>query len=487
MKLLKSGLFLALLACTGILITGCPPEPNDKKEKGISLNKPALLLTVYGKEKLTYTISGGASNNVTWRSDPSSVATVDSDGTVKAVSTTEGATCVITVKTDDGYWAQTTVTITLSGQVDMMTLPPMKDQFKVEDYFMIGNIANSAGDITGTGAKSNMLKRHFNVVTAENSMKPDSYGGSRSGSTVSNLSFSTSNSFVNAAKNAGFTVHGHVLLWHRQNPTWITNIATDKTTALDAMKSYITQVMDNFKGKVYSWDILNEAFPDGIGASANWKTSIRTTGDSQAANPWFVALGSDFVYEGFKAARLTDPGAILYYNDYNLNDEGKSTVVAKMVKDVNDQWKGDNENTDKSRPLIEGIGMQSHHNTTVSATAIKASLDRFKNVGIKIISISELDVLCRSYDGALEGSNKPAHSTLTDKGKTDAADLYGDYFKLFIQYKDIIERVTFWGMFDRASWRSGGLPLPFEGTPATTSPTVIRAKPAYYKIMGALE
>jgi endo-1,4-beta-xylanase len=489
MKQLKSGLFLALLACAVILIMGCPekPENGDDNDNGISLEKEALLLTVFTKEKLKYTISGKASKNVTWTSSDTSIVTVDAEGTVKAVSTTEGEACSITVQTEDGYWDRIMATITLAGQVDMMTLPPMKDQFA--NYFKLGNIASGGGDFTGTGTKSDMLKRHFNVVTAENIMKPSYYNGSRSGGIVSGLTFSTSNSFVNAAKDAGFEVHGHVLLWHRQNSTWINNIANESNSdyTLAAMKDYITKVMGNFKGRVYSWDVLNEAFPDGVSASADWTNSIRKTGDSQAANPWFVAIGSDFVYEGFKAARLADPDAILYYNDYNLNEVGKSTMVRDMVKDVNNQWKNDSENTDKNRLLIEGIGMQSHHNTRVTASAIKTSLDRFKPLGV-IISISELDVLCSGYDGALEGAYKTAHSSLTNEGRINAANLYYDYFKLFIQYKDIIERVTFWGLFDYASWRSGGLPLPFEGTPANSaSPTVILAKPAYYKIMEALE
>jgi endo-1,4-beta-xylanase len=239
-----------------------------------------------------------------------------------------------------------------------------------------------------------------------------------------------------------------------------------KEEALNAMKKFITDVMTHYKGKIYSWDVLNEGFPDGVGASGNWKNSMRKE------NPWFTAIGADFVYEGFLAARLADPGAILYYNDYNMDNNGKATMVRNMVRDVNARYK--DEYPAETRLLIEGIGMQSHHNTGVSAASIRSSLNLFRPLGVKI-SISELDILSQSYQ------DYAAKKAVTDYGKMAAANLYGNYFKLFIENSDIIERVSFWGVYDEQSWRARGAPLLFEGS--STS----KAKPAYYKVIEALE
>jgi endo-1,4-beta-xylanase len=505
MKQLKNGLFLALLACAGILIMNCD-DPNkdtgnedtgNDKVTGISLDKKALTLTMFAKEKLTFTTSPPNATNkkVTWTSSAPAVATVAADGTVQALSYTTGGTstdsaaatgeAVITVKTEDGEFTDTiTVTTTMASQVDMLTLPPMKDQFT--SHFLIGNITRDSGDISGGAISNQRLTRHFNVLTAENAMKPDKYtNGSRNGSTVTGLTYTAPDAFVNAATASGFKVHGHVLLWHRQNSSWITAIAneTDKDTAIGAMKSYITQVMDHYKGKIYSWDILNEVFPDSVTTSNNWKNVMRKEGDDQALNPWYVAIGSDFVFEGFRAARLADPDAILYYNDYNLNSPGKATMVRNMVRDVNNEWKNDPEYDE--RLLIEGIGMQSHHNTDVTAALIRTSLNLFKPLGV-IISISELDVLSMAYNSVVDqypNTGQAASSTATNVRKLSAANLYGQYFKLFIDNADIIERVTFWGINDNASWRSRGLPLLFDG-PADNSTS--KAKPAYYKIIEAL-
>jgi GH35 family endo-1,4-beta-xylanase len=283
---------------------------------------------------------------------------------------------------------------------------------------------------------------------------------------------------ISAANASGMKVLGHTLLWHSQIPDWQKNIATDATTsaqALTYMKEYITYIVNEFKGTLWAWDVLNEIFPDNAGTLAGdtWQNSMRTADrGGQGANPWFIKIGSDFVYEGYLAARLADPNAILYYNDYNLNQSGKAQMVCDMVTAVNAKYA--REYPLANRKLIEGIGMQSHHNTGVTAAAVKATLDLFKPLGVKI-SISEIDVLSQSY-------NEYSNSTPpTNSQKLQAANLYGEYFKLFIQYHDIIERVTFWGVYDEQSWRARGLPLIFEGT--TTS----KAKPAYYKVVGALE
>jgi GH35 family endo-1,4-beta-xylanase len=354
---------------------------------------------------------------------------------------------------------------------DIMSLPPIKDQFAGK--FMMGNIFNP-GDVSGSSSVSNTrLTRHFNILTAENNMKPSYIAPSQG-----QYNFTTADNMVNAAKASGFQVVGHTLLWHSQNANWMTNIGTDRNTALTAMKKYITDVVTHFKGKIYSWDVLNEIFPDGVSASDNWTQVMRKAGDSQAPNPWYVAIGSDFVYEGFLAARLADPNAILYYNDYNLNETGKATMVRNMVQAVNQQYATANPGI--SRKLIEGIGMQSHHNTGVPAAQIKATLDLFKPLGVKI-SISELDVLGQTYQqfaAVGSGTNKHGSSTVTAQGLQTQANLYGQYMKLFLQYSDIIERVSLWGITDNQSWRSAGLPLLFDPNG--------KAKPAYYSFVGAL-
>jgi len=356
--------------------------------------------------------------------------------------------------------------------VDIMTLPPLKDQFS--QYFMIGSIFHNGSGQSQGGMPSDVppgsasianqrLTRHFNVLTHENELKPSSITNGRNSSTgVISYNWNTADRMIDAAVASGIKVVGHTLLWHSQIPEWQKQMANQsRETALAAMRQYISDVAGRYAGKIYSWDVLNE----GISGGGNWKTSLRTE------NPWFKSIGADFVYEGFLAARKADPAAILYYNDYNLNDYNKALAVRDMVRDVNEQYLKEHGG---SRLLIEGIGMQSHHNIDVTASSVKNTINLFRTLGVKL-AVTELDVLSQSWS-EYSGRNAPVSS-----GKNRAAGLYGELFKLFLENADIIERVTFWGCFDEQSWRARALPLIFEGYPDTT------AKPAYFRIIQALE
>jgi len=354
-----------------------------------------------------------------------------------------------------------------SKKEHISTLSPLKDDFA--DKFMLGNIFNPS-DVSSSAVTNTALTRHYNVLTAENNMKPDQLSTAKG-----SYNFTTADRMVNAAIASGFKVVGHTLLWHSQIPQWQQNISP--TTALADMKQYITDVVGHFRGKIYSWDVINEAFPDG-GYTSSWKTSMRSN------NPWFKALGSDFVYEGFLAARLADPDAILYYNDYNTDQVGKATLIRDMVRDVNQKYlsSGDKPAGEPAgRLLIEGIGMQEHHNAGVSAGAIKNTLNMFKPLGVKI-SVSELDVLIVTYNEFNpygHGPNK--QNSITGDRRTSGlkkqAELYGQYFKVYLEFSDIIERLSFWGVTDDKSWRSAGLPLLFDPDG--------NAKDAYYSVIGS--
>jgi endo-1,4-beta-xylanase len=346
-------------------------------------------------------------------------------------------------------------------------LPPMKDNFAGK--FLIGNIFNPS-DVSSSAVTNTALTRHYNVLTAENNMKPSSISTGKG-----SYNWTTADSMVDAARASGFQVVGHTLLWHSQIPQWQTSMATaGKETALDAMKQYVSDVVDHFKGRIYSWDVLNEAFPDG-GYTSDWKTSMRTN------NPWFKAIGSDFVYEGFLAARLADPDAILYYNDYNTDQVGRATMIRDMVRDVNQRYK--TAYPSETRLLIEGIGMQEHHNAGVSANAIRNTLNLFKPLGVKI-SVSELDVLIVTWsEFSPHGSGPGKQNSITGDKRTNGlkkqAELYGQYFKVYLEFSDIIERVSFWGVTDDKSWRSAGVPLLFDPDG--------KAKDAYYSVIGSLK
>jgi len=342
-----------------------------------------------------------------------------------------------------------------------LTLSSIADAYK--DYFLIGNVMspNQTTDAENTA----MYKYHYNVMTPENDMKPQ-YLSSANGV----YNYGNADSLVNWALANNIKVHGHTLVWHSQSAPWLTTGESNKPlTRAEAkanMEQYINNVAGHYKDKVVSWDVVNEAFNGGSGIPTDWKTVLRKD------SPWYMAYengadkskgesGADYIYDAFVFARLADPGATLYYNDYNENEAWKREGMALMAEDLNEKWKTDDRNKEPGRLLVEGIGMQAHYwIQSLNTDTVEASIARFVQAGVKV-SVTELDI--------------PSTGTLTKEEETLQAELYAKLFVIFKKYASSIERVTFWGKADSQSWRASGSPLLFD--------KALAAKPAYYAVI----
>jgi endo-1,4-beta-xylanase len=322
-------------------------------------------------------------------------------------------------------------------------LQPLKDIYK--DYFPIGNIINGR---YMTGDYFELLTTHFNTVTAENQMKPDNLAPRERGG---QYNFGPADYMVDGALKKGITVHGHTLIWHSQTPAWLTTGTPAQVK--ENMINYINTVLAHYKGKVISWDVVNEAIRERINPGdqdLSWKTQLRED------SGWFKALGADFIDLAFRTARAADPDIELYFNDYNLDNQRKVQVTVNMIKEINDKYKAEG----NTRNLIDGIGMQAHYGTSTSAVNVRASIQKFKDIGIKI-AISELDVEITSVGSGSFGTGKDTKTTETQQ--RIQAITYAELFNVFKENKEHISRVTMWGMDDEFSWKSKGNPCLWDG------------------------
>lgn len=338
------------------------------------------------------------------------------------------------------------------GSIPVQTdLIPIKDAY--EDDFLIGNAVSTT---EFDGKRLELLQHHFNVVTAENAMKPDqAYNASKA------FDFADEDALVAKIEAAGLLLHGHVLVWHQQTPAWL-NTGTDnaplsRDVALANMRTHIRTVMEHFGDKVISWDVVNEAMNDNPPNPQDWQASLRNS-------PWKAAIGADYVEQAFLAAREVidenpDMQDIkLYYNDYNEDNQNKATAIYNMVKALNDKYAL----THPGKLLVDGVGMQGHYNAKTNPDNVQLSLEKFISLGVEV-SVSELDITA--------GTN----SQQSDREKIAQGYLYAKLFSIFEAHADHIARVTFWGLNDATSWRSEGSPLPFDKD--------LQAKQAYYAIM----
>jgi len=335
--------------------------------------------------------------------------------------------------------------------------------------FMIGN-AISPNQITNSEF-ANMVKLHYNVITAENDMKPQYMSPSKG---VYN--FTNADKLVDWALDNDIAVHGHTLVWHSQSADWLTKTASGapltRTEAEENLIDFIDNVAGHYKDKVISWDVANEVFADGGSFNGDWKDNLRKN------SPWYLAYanganatagesGADYIYDAFVQTRLIDSVATLYYNDYNEEQQTKREAIAAMVEDLNEKWESDDRNTEPDRLLIEGIGMQSHYNiNSLNVETVENAIKRFIDTGAKV-TVSELDIPASDYENRT--------TPLSNAEKVVQAQLYAQLFQLYNKYADSIERVTIWGTADPISWRGAGHPLLFD--------RLYAAKPAYFAVI----
>ncbi len=269
---------------------------------------------------------------------------------------------------------------------------------------------------------STILDREFSMITPENEMKWDATEPSRN-----NFTFGSADQIVNHARGHGQRMRGHTLVWHSQLPGWVSGIG-DANTLRSVMNNHITSLMTHYRGQIYAWDVVNEAFADG--GSGQQRSSV-----------FHDRLGTGFIEEAFRTARATDPAAKLCYNDYSIEDwnAAKTQGVFRMVQDF------------KSRGVpIDCVGFQSHFGSGPPSN-FQTTLSNFAALGVDV-QLTELDI----------AQAPPASYASTVQACVSVPRCAG---------------ITTWGVRDSDSWRSGENPLLFSGA---------NSKPAYSSVLAVL-
>lgn len=313
--------------------------------------------------------------------------------------------------------------------------------------------------------------REFNALTHENEMKWDSLEPQ-----PGQFNWTAADQTLAFAEQNGMQVRGHTLVWHSQLAPWVRQLTT-RDEVLAAMERHISEVVTRYKGRIFAYDVVNEAFTDGNfqmmtpprlrGSDPNDVNDPQNTnGNSGSDSPFRRLIGEDYIDRAFIAANAADPDAKLFYNDYSADGAGpKSDAIYAMVQGM----------VQRGVP-IHGVGLQMHLGLNAggntSPQAIATNMQRIADLGLEI-HITELDVsLCGGMMGGdVETRRQRQRERLAGITQTCLA-------------QPACTALTVWGVGDSDSWRddecgSGGRsePLLFDSN--------YERKDAYYGVFDA--
>lgn len=293
---------------------------------------------------------------------------------------------------------------------------------------------------------ANIVKMHANTITLENSMKAEVISPKPHA-----LNFEPADTFVEFGTANNMFMVGHTLVWHNQTPAWFFNDNQGNPNTpeqqLSVMHEYIKEVASRYAGKIHAWDVVNEI----IGEDGNYRDTI-----------WVQRMGNgnEVVKAAFKLASLYAPDAELYYNDFNAWRPEKRDGIVRMVKML--QAHG---------IRIDGIGIQAHWGLNFPENHyIEQAIDAYAALGLKVmITELDVDVLPVTKEGQVIGQGlmhsqfelpefekflDPYKDGLPLKIEEQLTQRYLSLFKLFASKRDVIDRVTLWGVEDSMSWKN---------------------------------
>lgn len=293
-----------------------------------------------------------------------------------------------------------------------------------QDFFPIG-VAVSANSLTGPDA--NLITEQFNSITPENAMKmgpihpePNRYA------------WEGPDAIVAFAQKKGMKVRGHTLCWHNQTPKWFFTDSTGKQVSCEVLlarlKQHIDDVVGRYKGKIYAWDVVNEAVPD-------TSTSI------YRRSKFYEIIGEDYIQKAFEYAHAADPDARLFYNDYNTESVAKREKIYQLLKKLKE----------KNVP-VHGVGLQGHWSIyEPTAAELEKSITQFASLGLEV-QITELDVSVHPKEHERREKKSTDTGMLTPEMTAKQAIQYKMLFDTFRKFKGTITGVTFWNVSDRTTW-----------------------------------
>ncbi len=268
---------------------------------------------------------------------------------------------------------------------------------------------------------SSTLKREFSRLSSESNFKFHMLQPQEG-----KFNFAKADAIVAFAQQHNMKVHGHTLIWALDGitPKWVLNYKGGEKEFDALLKNHITTVLKHFKGKVSSWDVVNEAL---------------TPGGGYVDNIWLRKLGEGYLLKALKYAQEADPSVKLFLNDYSQEYGGKK--LTKYLKIVDEA---------RAKGIrVDGLGFQMHTVLRVDADMVRQSFAKAAAKNL-LIHLSEFDVSLKYQ--------KPDTFELTE----ELSKAQGAKVKALVQAylkgvpKHLQFGITTWGVSDKDSYFNRG-------------------------------
>jgi endo-1,4-beta-xylanase len=301
---------------------------------------------------------------------------------------------------------------------------------------LVYGTAISAAEITGDPEFADLVRHQAAVVVASYDMK---WAATNRGK-LGDDDYGPADAVAAFALENGLFLRGHNLLWYESTPRWFFDLPTREMES--AIVEHIHNLVGRYRGKIHSWDVVNEPIEPEDGRPDGLRTAV-----------FLDKMGPDYLDLAYRTARETDPAARLVINEYGIEldapeHQARRTALLNLLR----RMQG-------SGTPVDAVGIQAHLSCAggppFSAFRLRQFLAEIAALGLTI-QITELDVTDK---------NAPADDEIRDRL---VADTYSRFLDAALD-EPAVKMVVTWGLSDRHSWiarerrdQLPSRPLPFD-------------------------
>jgi endo-1,4-beta-xylanase len=302
---------------------------------------------------------------------------------------------------------------------------------------LIYGTAIGAASIKSDPEYVDLVLHQARVVVAENDMKWRFMNQGKPGDD----DYGRADTVAAFALENGLVLRGHNLLWYRTTPRWFLDL-TSKQEMEGAIVEHIHSLAGRYRGKIHSWDVVNEPIEPENGRPDGLRTAV-----------FLDNVGLNYLDLAYRAAREADPGARLVVNEYSIEldapeHEARRVALLNLLQRMQ-----------RSGTPVDAVGIQAHLSCAGGPPFSGSCLRRF----LADIAALDLTILITELD--VSDKDAPADQTLRDQL---VADTYSRFLDVALD-EPAVKMVVTWGLSDRYSWLAKSRrdqfpsrPLPFD-------------------------